>query len=238
MAIADYFRRAACISIVSTHHTALKVYAANTPGVLNAAVGFDENTFAPTFELRIGVPGASAGINIAQKLGLNPEIVTQARQRMTSQAQDVSRFLDRLHSELRQIDVERAELSAREQEVARERQHLALEGRKEQREKLREMEKKLESVLRDFEYRARETVNAVQDRAQALKLSKDAERRIAKMRREFREQFDSTVVAHTTGRRHRRSARAAACRQAGRHWRYRAAEVVRSRRQGAALFRR
>ncbi len=199
VAIADHFRRTACISIVSTHHTALKVYAANTPGVLNAAVGFNEDTFAPTFDLRIGVPGASAGINIAQKLGLNPEIVGQARQRMTSQAQDVSRFLDRLHSDLRQIDIERAELGAREQELARERQHLAVEGRKEQREKLREMEKKLESVLRDFEYRARETVNAVQDRAQAVKLSKDAERRIAKMRREFREQFDSTVVAHSTG---------------------------------------
>ena len=199
VAIADHFRRVGCLSIVSTHHTALKVYAANTPGVANAAVGFDEDTFAPTFELRIGVPGASAGINIAQKLGLNPEIITQARQRMTSQAQDVSRFLDRLHSELRQVDAERAALAGREQEVARERQHLALEGRKEQREKLREMEKKLDSVLRDFEYRARETVNAVQDRAQALKLSKDAERRIAKMRREFREQFDSTVVAHTTG---------------------------------------
>ena len=118
---------------------------------------------------------------------------------MTSQAQDVSRFLDRLHTELRQLDTERAQLRAREQEVARERDHLDIEGRKEQREKLREMEKKLESVLRDFEYQARETVNAVQDRAQALKLSKDAERRIAKMRREFREQFDSTVVAHTTG---------------------------------------
>jgi DNA mismatch repair protein MutS2 len=83
--------------------------------------------------------------------------------------------------------------------VARERDRLNLEGRKEQREKIRELEKKLESVLRDFEYRIRETVNAVQDRAQALKLSKDAERRIAKMRREFREQFDSTVVAHSTG---------------------------------------
>ncbi len=123
----------------------------------------------------------------------------QARQRLTSQAQDVSRFLDRLHAELRQIDNERAQLHTREQELARERNHLASEGQKEQREKIRELEKKLESVLRDFEYRARETVNAVQDRAQALKLSKDAERRIAKMRREFREQFDSTVVAHTTG---------------------------------------
>jgi len=199
VAISDYFRRSACLSIISTHHTALKVYAANTPGVLNAAVGFDEQTLAPTFELRIGVPGASAGLNIAQRLGLNPEIVGAARQRMTSQSQDVSRFLDRLHAELRQVDNERAELGARQQEVARERNHLATEGRKEQREKVRELEKKLESLLRDFEYRSRETVNAVQDRAQALKLTKDAERRIAKLRREFREQFDSAVVAHSTG---------------------------------------
>jgi DNA mismatch repair protein MutS2 len=118
---------------------------------------------------------------------------------MSSQAQDVARFLDRLHSELRQLDSERTELRAREQEVARQRNHLELEGRKEQKEKLRELEKKVESLLRDFEYRARETVNAVADRVQALKLSKDAERRIARMRREFREQFDSTVVAHSTG---------------------------------------
>ena len=237
VAIADYFRRSSCLSIVSTHHTALKVYAANTPGVLNAAVGFDEQTLAPTFELRIGVPGASAGINIAQRLGLNPEIIGAARQRMTSQAQDVSRFLDRLHAELRQVDDERAALRTREQEIARERNHLATEGRKEQREKVRELEKKLESVLRDFEYRSRETVNAVQDRAQALKLSKDAERRIAKMRREFREQFDSTVVAHATGADtgdpHARAARGEACFRR----RHGAAEVAGPRWEGPALLR-
>ncbi|HZM11408.1 MAG TPA: endonuclease MutS2 [Candidatus Limnocylindrales bacterium] len=199
VSIADFFRRAGCLSIVSTHHTALKVYAANAEGVLNAAVGFDERTLAPTFELRIGVPGASAGINIAQQLGLNPQIVAEAREKLTTQTHDVSRFLDRLHEQLREIDTERLALRAREQEIARERSHLAVEGKKEQREKIREMEKKLESVLHNFEYQARETVNAVQDRAQALKLSKDAERRISKMRREFREQFDATVVAHATG---------------------------------------
>jgi DNA mismatch repair protein MutS2 len=199
VSIADYFRSTGCVSIISTHHTALKVYAANTEGVVNAAVGFDEQTLAPTFELRVGVPGASSGINIAQRLGLNPDIVGAARQRLTSQAQDVSLFLDRLHTELRQLDTERSNLRAREQEVARQKSHLEIEGRKEQKEKLRELEKKLDSVLHDFEYRVRETVNAVQDRAQAQKLSKDAERRIAKMRREFREQFDSTVVAHSSG---------------------------------------
>ncbi|MGA9564740.1 MAG: endonuclease MutS2 [Candidatus Korobacteraceae bacterium] len=199
VSIADFFRRAECVSIVSTHHTALKVYAANTPGVLNAAVGFDERTLAPTFELRMGVPGASAGINIAQQLGLNAQIVSEAREKLSTQTHDVSRFLDRLHEQLRELDAERLALRTKEQELARERNHLELQGKKEQREKLSELEKKVDSLLRSFEYQARETVNAVQDRAQALKLSKDAERRIAKMRREFREQFDSTVVAHTTG---------------------------------------
>ena len=69
-------------------------------GVLNAAVGFDERTLAPTFELRLGVPGASAGINIAQRLGLNAQIVAGAREKLNTQTQDVSRFLDRLHRRL------------------------------------------------------------------------------------------------------------------------------------------
>jgi DNA mismatch repair protein MutS2 len=199
VAIAEHFRRAGSISVISTHHTSLKVYGANTAGVLNAAVGFDERTLQPTYELRVGVPGASAGINIAQRLGLNPAIIEGARARLGQQAQDVGRFLDRLHAELRDAEAERVRLAQREQELEREKARLAVEGLKEQRERIRQMDQKLESLLRDFEYRARATVAAVQDRAAALKLSKDAERRIARMRREFREQFDQTVVAHTTG---------------------------------------
>jgi DNA mismatch repair protein MutS2 len=187
------------MSVISTHHTSLKVYGANTPGVINAAVGFDEATLQPTYELKIGIPGASAGINIAQRLGLNPAIIASARGRLGSQTQDVARFLDRLHADLRDLEKERARMQAREQELEREKSQLAAEGRKEQQTKIREMEKKLETLFRDFEYHAREAVNAVQDRAAAQKLSKDAERRIAKLRREFREQFDSTVVAHATG---------------------------------------
>ena len=199
VAIAGHFARIGSMTVISTHHTSLKVYAANTPGVLNASVGFNEKTLQPTYELKIGVPGASAGINIAQRLGLNPEIIESARARLGTQARDVGQFLDKLHADLREAETERLRLKAREQDLEREKTNLAAEGRKEQQAKVREMEKKLESVLRDFEYHAREAVNAIQDRAAAQKLSKDAERRIAKLRREFREQFDSTVVAHSTG---------------------------------------
>ncbi|MGZ4817887.1 MAG: endonuclease MutS2 [Terriglobales bacterium] len=199
VAIAGHFLHIGCTSVISTHHTSMKVYGANTPGVLNAAVGFDERTLQPTYELRVGVPGASAGINIAQRLGLNPTIIESARSRLGAQTQDVGKFLDRLHSELRDAESERLRLQAREQELQRETDRLAAEGQKEQRARIRELEDKLASLMRDFEYHAREAVQAIQERAAQQKLSKEAERRIAKLRREFREQFDQTVVAHTSG---------------------------------------
>ena len=52
VAIAEHFRTIGCISIISTHHTSLKVYGANTAGVINASVGFDEATLQPTYELQ------------------------------------------------------------------------------------------------------------------------------------------------------------------------------------------
>ena len=199
VAIASHFGRIGCMTVISTHHTSLKVYGANTAGVINASVGFDEATLQPTYELKIGVPGASAGINIAQRLGLNPAIIEAARSRLGTQARDVGEFLDRLHASLREAEDDRLRLQTREQELEKEKTRLALEGKKEQQNKIREMEKKLESVLRDFEYQAREAVNAIQDKAAAQKVAKDAERRVAKLRREFRDQFDSTVVAHASG---------------------------------------
>jgi DNA mismatch repair protein MutS2 len=199
VAIAGYFGHIGCMTVISTHHTSLKVYGANTPGVINASVGFNETTLQPTYELKMGVPGASAGINIAQRLGLNPAIIEGARARLGTQARNVAEFLDRLHAELRDVAGERLQLREREQELERQTARLAAEGKKDQQAKIRDMEKKLEMVLRDFEYQAREAVNAVQEKAAAQKVAKDAEKRIASLRREFREQFDSTVVAHASG---------------------------------------
>jgi DNA mismatch repair protein MutS2 len=62
VAVAEHFLRLRAWTCITTHLTSLKVYAANRPGVLNAAVGFDQATMSPTYELRLGVPGASAGL--------------------------------------------------------------------------------------------------------------------------------------------------------------------------------
>jgi DNA mismatch repair protein MutS2 len=199
VAIAGYFlgRHAWCL--ISTHHTSLKLYAAKRPGVLNASVGFDEQTLAPTFALRLGVPGASAGINIAQRLGLDPAIIQDARAQQNTQTQDIAHFLDQLHSQLDTVGRERDELRRREQEVAREKSRLEHEGLKEWRAKVRDLESQLQSLLKDFTYQMRETVRVIDDRAAQQKLSKEAERRMARLRREFSEQFNSVVVAQHSG---------------------------------------
>ncbi len=198
-AIAAYFaeRRAWCM--ISTHHTSMKVYAANTPGVQNAAAGFEEETFAPTYRIRVGVPGVSAGIHIAQRLGLDAAILANARERLGKQALEIGRFLDRLHADLLAVNTERAQLQRREEEVTRERQRLEREGRVEQQRKVQEIESKLTSLLKDFEYRMRESLRSIEDRTAQQKAAKLAERGLAKLRREFREQMDATVVSHRTG---------------------------------------
>jgi len=199
VAIASHFLAAGAWSLISTHHTSLKIYAANTEGVLNAAAGVDEVTLVPNYQLRLGVPGASAGIQTAERLGLNASIIAAARQRLSSQQVDIARFLDKLHNDLALLEVEKK--AAREQQYAlnQERARLAREGDVELRRHTRELETKLASLLKDFEFQMRENVSAIEDRAAQQKLSKEAERRINRLRREFQESFNQTVVAHRSG---------------------------------------
>jgi DNA mismatch repair protein MutS2 len=197
VAIAAHFLAIGSWCCITTHLTSLKVYAANHSGVLNAAVGFDQQTLTPTYELRLGVPGASAGLNIAERLGLQPEIITAARAQMTTQTADIGAFLDQLHDQLSAATAERETLQQRERELSREKARLEVEGRVEQKARTKELEAKLNSLIEDFAYQLRETVKAIDDKAVAQKIARDSDRRMATLRREFSEQFNSTIVAHT-----------------------------------------
>ena len=199
VAVAAYFLASGAWSLISTHHTSLKVYAANTPGVLNAAAGVDETTLIPNYQLRLGIPGASAGIQTAERLGLNAAIVASARERLGTQQADIARFLENLHRQLTDLEAERKAARAEQYALNQERARLVREGDIETNKRTRELEQKLASLLKDFEFQMRQTVNAIEDRAGQLKLSKESERRIQRLRRDFEEQFNSTVVAHRHG---------------------------------------
>ncbi len=199
VAVAGHFLELGAWTCITTHLTSLKVYAAQHAGVLNAAVGFNQETLAPTYELRLGVPGASAGLNIAERLGMQREIVAAARAQMTSQQADIGAFLDQLHEQLASATAERVSLKRRTEEVAAERVRLETEGRAEQKQRTRELEGKLNQLLEDFEFQLKESVKAIEDKTVAQKIARDSALRMSRLRREFSEQFSSTVLAHNTG---------------------------------------
>lgn len=203
VAVAQHFLRMRAWCCITTHLTSLKVYAANNAGVLNAAVGFDQETLTPTYQLRLGVPGASAGLNIAARLGLDPAIVAAARSQLTTQTADIAAFLDQLHDQLTAAAAERETLRQREQELARARIQLDLEGRAEQRARTRELEAKLSALLDSFAVQLRDSVKAIGDKAASKRIQRDSALALARARREFSSEFQSTIANHavatTTG---------------------------------------
>ena len=193
VAIAEHFLAAGAFTIISTHLGALKIWAETTPGVANAAVGFNAQTLAPTYELRQGVPGASAGIQIAARLGLSPEIIARARSRMSTQALDVSAFLDKLHAEIAALGEERLSIAREERALRAERHHLETEGMQEWRNRSRELERELNATLRELDQQAKLAGEAIEDRAAREKAQVEAERRAAQLRREFSEKFTAQI---------------------------------------------
>ena len=82
-ALLDYFIQAGAVIAATTHYAELKAYAHTTPAARNAAVAFDLDTLTPTYQLSIGLPGGSQAFAIAERLGLPPAIVEDARSRLT-----------------------------------------------------------------------------------------------------------------------------------------------------------
>ncbi len=82
-ALLDHFIRAGAVVAATTHYAELKAYAHTTPAARNAAVEFDLDTLSPTYRLTIGLPGGSQAFAIAERLGLPPAIVKDARSRLS-----------------------------------------------------------------------------------------------------------------------------------------------------------
>ena len=98
-----------------------------------------------------------------------------------------------------ELEVERKKTREAQYALNTKRARLAKEGDVELRNRTKEFEVKLASLVKDFEFQMRETVRAIEDRASQQKLSKEAERRLTRLRHEFQQSFNATVVAHRTG---------------------------------------
>ncbi|MEG2086334.1 MAG: endonuclease MutS2, partial [Clostridia bacterium] len=85
LAITEHILKSGSKAILTTHFSQLKEFSMITPNIENASMEFDPVTFAPTYKLIIGVPGSSNAIEIAKRLGLNEEIITSARGKLSEE---------------------------------------------------------------------------------------------------------------------------------------------------------
>src|SRR5436190_3298034 len=195
VAIVEHFRAAGAFTLVSTHLMALKIYGASTEGVVNGSMGFDEETFEPTYILQLGLPGKSAGLEIATRLGIPEDIMNRARRSMSDRERDVTRFLSELHSRIEETQTLEQALKVQLADLERQKQELAKEWAQRETAKLKELERRTDAALAHFEEQAREAIERMGQSSDRRKAEDDARRRVAKAKRELREDFDTTVLA-------------------------------------------
>ena len=167
--------------VATTHHGELKLYAQRRAGVRNASVEFDAETLAPTYRLRIGVPGQSNAIAIAERLGMPDAIVAAARAGVPREQRDLERVLGDLRAQLAAAEDRaaraaadrdaaealRGELERRLAALAGESDRMRAEARERVRAEVRHAERLLRRTRREVESARLEQAGADLERARA-----------------------------------------------------------------------
>ena len=78
-AILGHLREKGVMTIATTHHRGVARYVQEQPGMVNASVDLEPGTLEPTYRITLGLPGRSYALTIADRMGLAPEILENAR---------------------------------------------------------------------------------------------------------------------------------------------------------------
>jgi DNA mismatch repair protein MutS2 len=90
-------------AVVTTHYTALKIFAEQSPRCVNAAVQFDPQTHTPTYRFAIGLPGNSFAIDVAAHIGLDPILVERARALAGRQSAELTEIIAKVNEEKKEL---------------------------------------------------------------------------------------------------------------------------------------
>lgn len=85
--------------VITTHYTALKVFAEQTEGCINAAMQFDPEMHIPTYNFKLGLPGNSFAIEVASKLGLDEDLINRAKELTGKQSIELTELLQKMTKE-------------------------------------------------------------------------------------------------------------------------------------------
>jgi DNA mismatch repair protein MutS2 len=194
VALLDEFRAKKCIVLATTHHDRLKTYASTTPGVVNAAVEFDDANLRPTYRLMLGVPGGSSGIAIAQRLGIAKGIIERARSLLTPESREAADLIAYLHRSRDELDRLQQQMTAERRALEEERKKLRSEWIERQQKRIKELEAQFAEMQKRFEENVARVVEAVKERELRAQMEKTARRKMQDVRGEAREELNAAVV--------------------------------------------
>lgn len=194
VALLDEFRAKNCIVLATTHHDRLKAYASTTPGVVNAAVEFDDVNLRPTYRLMVGVPGGSSGIAIAQRLGIAASVIERARSLLTPESREAADLIAYLHRSRDELDRMQQQMAAERHALEEERKKLRTEWVERQQRRIKELEAQFADMQKRFDENVALVIEAVKERELRASLEKTARRKGQEIRSEAREELNVAVV--------------------------------------------
>jgi DNA mismatch repair protein MutS2 len=193
------------IGVVTTHYLNLKVMAGKTPGIMNGAMSFDEKNLQPLYKLVLGKPGSSYTFSIAERIGMDKQLINRARQLVDEDQYRLDKLLNRTEQDLQQLQKKEKQLShtlKENEQIRREMQQvLEKEKHRQQVELLKEqnrvaeqkiaymkdMERKLKQIM--IEWRREDNKQKVIKQMEALLFKKDEKKVVGKMQKKLEEKF-------------------------------------------------
>ena len=194
VALLDDFREKNCIVLATTHHDRLKAYASTTPGVVNAAVEFDDVNLRPTYRLMVGVPGGSSGIAIAQRLGIATSVIERARSLLAPESREAADLIAYLHRSRDELDRMQHQMAQERRELEEERTKLRAEWTERQQRRIKDFETKFAEMQKRFDENVARVVEAVKERELRASLEKSTRRRVQEVRSDARDELNAAVV--------------------------------------------
>ncbi|MCF7805358.1 MAG: endonuclease MutS2 [Candidatus Marinimicrobia bacterium] len=100
------------LGIATTHHGALKAFAHNTEGLINGAMQFNQEDLSPTYVLHLGRPGSSYALEIAGRVGMQPDVIDQARHYLDSSKEALEDLIVQLEQQSESLEKEQSEVAS------------------------------------------------------------------------------------------------------------------------------
>lgn len=191
ISILEYLNNIGAKTIATTHYTELKKYALVNEGVENASVEFDIETLSPTYRLVIGTPGRSNAFEISKKLGLNDEIIQEARKLLGNEDIAFEDIISTIEKDKRDAENERDEAVRLKIEIKKLKDELDSKSLKleEQREKiLQDAKNEARKILKETKAYADSIIKELH-KLETITDDKERNRSIEGLRKNIKDKF-------------------------------------------------